>query len=428
MLALMLILSFLLFVYQKTKNLLFVFTNGIFLCMLFHERTIFDFITSIFNLEYNFILEQTFFKFLLIILLTFILLEIYKSLGMNVYNNKYLNTKYKNIFMLFYSFFEQINDDFYFKKDESNLIYQNNRFIISTLSILSLNFLILLFLFIKLMPVSNAFFIMFFTNFFAITLLIKNLIDKPNYQLTNNYQIIDDSDEKYDYTYFPRFRKLFIINIIIIGIMIIVLRNGLNGLLFGLIVVNLINLIISAKFFHEKKYMQELMLYKNIINGINRFFQFLLILIASIILFIVIQDNYINLLEISNVDLPIYFTIVIIFTIIVNCISKNLLLTIIFTCPFLIPIINLLTQSQEIYYISFYLNTIYGLQYVNMINKNYVLRIVLFLMIISINFVFLITKEYYLTYLYIFIIIIIDLIYHKLIKGNNETIRFTWKK
>ena len=100
MLALMLILLFLLYVYKKTNSILFTFINGIFLCMLFSTKTIFEFINNIFNLEYNFILDPMFFKFLLIILLVFVLLEIYKSLGMNVYNNKYLNSKYKNLFQI----------------------------------------------------------------------------------------------------------------------------------------------------------------------------------------------------------------------------------------------------------------------------------------------------------------------------------------
>ena len=431
MLALMLILLFLLYVYKKTNSILFTFINGIFLCMLFSTKTIFEFINNIFNLEYNFILDPMFFKFLLIILLVFVLLEIYKSLGMNVYNNKYLNSKYKNLFLLIYTFFEQINDDYYFKKDEKDKFYQNNRFIISTLSILSLNFLILLFLLIKLIPVSNVFNIMILTNFFAITFLLINVINKNkiNYYVENNYQIIEDSDEKYDYTYYPKFKKLFLSNIITIFLTIILFKNILNGILFGLIIINFIDLIISAKFFHEKIYMQELMLYKNIINGINRFFQFLLVLIASIILFIVIQENFINLLEISYIDLPIYFFVIIIFTIIVNTFSKNFLLTIIFTFPFLIPVIDLLTQTQEIYYLSFYLNTLYILQYVNMIKDNYFLRIIFFLLTISINFVFLLTQEYSLTYLYIIFVIMLSIMYKKIFnKGNNETIRFTWKK
>lgn len=356
MIVYLIIAALMIIINYKIRNSFFTILLGASLILLYNSPQISDFITNIIAaMDFTSFLYNHRFLMVLVLLMSFLLFQIYITIGINQKANYYLTkpmSRFTNMISLGLSMFSDS-----IKLTRPNVTNKYYLFNVRNLSILytgSSSFIVSYVLISQFLPVANSYQAILVSSlvvigliFFNLVLIATNSIKQPKIDEVNFTQ----SEEQK----FPDTKKLTLINILLIfvgvALSVVVGKIILFGLLIGLVMAFIFSVVYVDLYLHKHNQRDERVLLRNLLTGVSSWFKLCLYLISIIIFTNVCITYFTSFWQVSFYNLNCYFVIILVIALIIALVVPSRIIPVVLTIPMLLPIINLLTMHERIIYL-----------------------------------------------------------------------------
>lgn len=433
MLVYILIIAFMLFLYAKLKHELFAMMMGIIMIILFNSTQINDFVINmIAAIDFKTVLYNHRFLMAIILLLIFLIYQIYQTIGFNEKANFYLtkpmNTKTNLLSMVLAPFSDFIKLT---RPQVTNKYYLYGSYILSGLFIGSSSFIASYYLITEFLTIQNSLYTILVCSMVGIGTVVLSCLFIVS-RGVNGY--VDDSETLTVHTpqSFDNMKKMTLINafLLVIGIAFGVISGKiiLFGLAVGLLLCFFFSLFYVDNFLHKHNQRDERVLLRNLLTGCADWFKLVLFLVMVVIFTNIAINSFGSYWQINYYHLYLYLSLIIGLLFIINIFIDNRLMPLILTFPLLVPLMNMLGTQDKMLFLGIYLGCSYLFSFIRKqvsLYLNHELQVdfkqyLVVMVLASLSFivsliVMLLTTSIILGYIVLIVLLIVIMIINKII-------------